>query len=261
MPITNTNKHWALQRKLLMNTKTGFNAEVYRHFKDVVDDDATTSASRKTLRDSLLINSKDSRTTAGFKIQFFRDRIQKVHEKVTVVGKLKDDFDADVKYKCQVQLMFTQDKDAAPTGRRPLTAEISFRIDETATTITRSKYQTLAQKIETTLATGTGFSWDKGKIICWYKDPERGYDLQIYALSKAEGEKVVKKILDIQNHPWDADKFKHTTPERSSDNTPGSMTILGDSVDKPRWRPTATVYFSYANLIVWNRTDPIRLVG
>ena len=259
MAQTNTNKHWALQRKLLMNTRTGFNAEVYRHFKDVVDGDAT-SASRKELRDSLLINNKDSRTTAGFKIQYFREQVQKVHEKVTVVGKIKDDFDADVKYKCQVQLMFVQDKDAAPRGRRPLRAEISFRIDETATTITRTKYQTLAQKIRSTLATGDGYTWDKGKVICWYKDWENGYDLQIYALNKTEGEQVVKKILDIQNHPWDANKFKFTTPEKDSDNTPGTVTILGETEDKPRWRPTAKVRFSYANLIVWNRKQPIRLV-
>lgn len=251
-----------MQRKLLMNTRTGFNAEVYRHFKDVVDGDATTSASRKELRDSLLINNKDSRTTATFKIQYFRDLVQKVHEKVTVVGgKIKDEFDADVKYKCQVQLMFVQDRSTTQKGRRPLTAEISFRIDETATTITRAKIAALAQKIRTTLATGAGYSWDKGKIICWYKDAERGYDLQIYALSKPEGEQVIKKILDIQNHPWDADKFKHTTPERDSDNTPGTVTILGESTDKPRWRPSALVRFSYANLIVWNRKEPIRIVS
>lgn len=259
MPTTNTNKHWALQRKLLMNTRVGFNAEVYRHFKDV-DGDGASSSGRRELRDSLLINNKDSRTTASFKIQYFRESVQKVHEKVTVIGKIKDDFDADVKYKCQIELNFVQDRAATPKGRRPLTAQISFRIDESATTITRAKYQALAQKIRTTLATGSGFSWDKGKIICWYKDPEHGYDLQIYALSKTEGERVVRKILDIQNHTFVTDKFKFTTPERDSDNTPGTVTILGDTVDKPRWRPAAKVRFSYANLIIWNRKDPIRLL-
>lgn len=261
MPTTNTNKHWAMQRKLLMNTRTGFNAEVYRHFKDVVDNDATTSASRKELRDSLLINNKDSRTTATFKIQYFREQVQQVHLKPTIVGIPKTKFDEDVTYKCQIQLVFQQDRLAAPTGYKPLEAVISFRLDETHLTLTETKYRALATKIRSEFANGTIYNFDKGKYICNYTDKSHGYYLQVYAASETEGKNLIKKVLNIRNHTFDSDCFRLSTPEKNSLNNPGNQTILGDSVKKPRWRPTGKVYFKYADLLVHGLDEPITLVA
>ncbi len=246
---------WAKHRKLLRTPDIGFNAEVYRHFK--INDLPGGGAA---LRDSLLIGAKDSRSKANFKIQYFRDQVQKVHLKPTIIGQIKDEFDESVSYKCQVQLYFRQDSDAVPSGKKAVTAQISFRLDETHKTITETNYKALANKIKVELAPRDGYLWNKGKILCLYNDEERGYRLQIYALSEAEGEQVVKKILSIQDHPFDEKLFRHSTPKRNSENTPGKVTILGTSYSEPRWRPTATVRFMWADLIVWNVPEPICLV-
>lgn len=261
MAVTNTNKHWALQRKLLMNTKIGFNAEVYRHFKDILDDDTTTTATRKTLRDSILINSKDSRTTAMFKIQYFREQVQQVHLKPTIIGQPKTTFDESVTYKCQVQLNFIQSPQAAPKGYKPIDAQISFRLDETHLTITETKYKALANKIRQEFAPSTIYHFDKGKHICYYRDAERGYDLRVRAASETVGKQVIQKVLDLQNHSFEAKYFNISSPERNSDNNPGNQTILGDSTKKPRWRPGGTVYFAYADLLVHGLDEPITLVA
>lgn len=247
---------WAKHRKLLRAKDIGFNAEVYRHFKTVDDN----TSGRTALRDSLLVGTKDSRSTALFKIQYFRDQVQKTHLKPTIIGQIKDTFDESVSYKCQVQLYFRQDSDAVPVDKKPVDAQISFRLDETYKTISKSKYESLANKIKATLAAGDGYKWSKGKILCLYNDEERGYRLQIYALNETEGEQVIKKILSIQDHPFDEKLFRHSTPKRNSENTPSKVTILGTSYTEPRWRPTATVQFMWADLIVWNVPEPICLV-
>lgn len=247
---------WPKQRKLLRAPEVGFNAEVYRHFKEIDD-----LPNRVAARDACLIGAKDSRSTASFKIQYFREFVQRVHNKPTIIGQPKTKFDQDVRYKCECQIMFRQNKGSVPKGKSPIEAEMSFRIDETHLTITDAKINQLASRIKTELAPNNqGFKFNKGKYICWYIDKERGYELQIYAVSPAEGEKVVKKILEIQNHPYDEKIFKHTEPRRNSENVTGKMTILGEQVNEPRWRPTATVEFVYADLAIWGLDDPVSLV-
>lgn len=250
---------WPRQRKLLRAVNIGFNAEVYRHFKDA-DNDATTSISRKALRDSLLIGAKDSRTTALAKIQFFRDQVQRVHHKPAIIGTFKDNFDSLVTYKCRVELFFSQDLASVPTGDRALSAEIGWRIDETNATITRAKIETIANKIKLEFGGTTPYTWDKGKYICWYKDKENFYDFQIYALNGTMGKNLIQKIIGMNNHSYDEDLFRLTTPSKNSVNNPGSRTILGKSYKKAKWRPTARVEFSYAQLIVHELPEPLVLI-
>lgn len=247
---------WPKQRKLLRAPEIGFNAEVYRHFKEIDD-----FPNRVAARDACLIGAKDSRSTASFKIQYFREFVQQVHNKPTIVGQPKHQLDQFVQYKCQCFLYFKQDPGSVPKGKQPLAAEIHFRIDETHKTITDAKINTLAKQIKRALVTGNdGYKWNKGKYLAKYDDPENGYFLQIYASSEDEGERVARKILSIQDHPFNEKIFRVTKPKRNSENTTGKITILGEQVSEPRWRPTATVEFAYADLIVWGLDDPISLV-
>jgi hypothetical protein len=238
-----------------MNDRYGFNWEVKRHFANHAD-----ATAKGRLKNLLLITRSDSRPEAESKIQFFREHIQKVHNKPTVIGEFKTNLDAKVKYRCQVQLYFKQDNDATPPGKDPLDAQISFRLDETYKTITEAKYKALAARIKTELSPNDGHRWNKGKYLCLYDDPEQGYHFQVYAISKAEGIEVIKKVLSIQNHTYNDKLFRCTEPERNSDNTPGSEIILGETRQLPRWRPTSNVRFQYADLIVWNVKEPICLV-
>lgn len=247
--------YWPKQRKLLRAPNIGYNAEVHRHFKDIDD-----TPNRKAIRDLCLIGAKDSRGTAESKIRYFRNFVQKVHSKPTIVGELKTSRDQQIVYKCQVQLYFQQDKDAVSLGNAPVDAQITFRLEQTHETITEAQYKQLAAKIKAEFATGNGYTWNKGKHICWYKDELNGYDFQVYAMSENEGEQIIKKVMQLKGHAFDDKLFRVTTPKKNSDTTPGNVTILGTSRKKPRWRPTATVRFLWADLIIWNIPEPITLV-
>lgn len=252
-------RSWALQRKLLRAPEIGFNAEVQRWFKDV----DTTSISRTKLRDSLLIQANESRTSAMFKIQYFRDFVQKVHDKVNIIGTLQGTYESEheVTYRPQVTLFFQQDIEAVPNDYYPITAEISFRLmNETNTTLTEANIKALATQIKTELTVNNGYTFDKGKYLCKYVDIENGYNLQIYAISDTEGEQVARKIVGIRNHTFIENNFKLTTPRKNSVNTTSSVNILGQPTKKARWRPTGRVRFMYANLYIPERPEPLCLV-
>lgn len=253
-------RSWALQRKLMRAPNIGFNAEVMRWFADV---DETPNVNRTTLRNSLLIQANESRTSALFKIQYFREFVQRVHNKPSIIGVPKEQFDIGIEfeYKPVVNLYFQQDKAAVSPGYAPVTAEISFRlINESLETLTKANLEVLAKKIKTDFAMGQGYTFNKGKIIANYRDKKYGYYLQIYVLNEAEGIDVVRKILSIQGHSYEEDKFRITQPKKASVNTTTNQTIAGTTYKKPRWRPTATVRFQWASLSVHSIPDPIYLV-
>lgn len=254
-------RSWPLQRKLLRAPEIGFNAELRRWFSDVDEDESLLG--RKNLRDSLLIQATDSRSKALFKVDYFRQFVQKVHLKPTVIGINKDDLDEryQVAYRPIVILYFRQDLAAVTSGLHAVEARISFRLmNETTASMTNTKLATLATKIKNELAISRGYTFNKGKYLCKYHDGENGYDLQLYTVSDAEGEQVARKIVGIQNHTFVDDKFTNSNPKRNSENTPTTTTILGKPYKKPRWRPTATVRFMYAEIILHTLPDPRTLV-
>ncbi len=159
-------KNWALQRKLLRAKGTGFNAELYEWFKDIDDADPTPSG-RKNLRNSLFIQANDTRNSALFKIQFFRDIVQRVHNRPTIIGQPKSFFDETVQYKCQVFLYFRQSLASTPKGKLPLAAEISFRLNETHLTITNTDIKKLATDVKQALVIGVnkGYKFSKSMVL------------------------------------------------------------------------------------------------
>lgn len=180
-----------------------------------------------------------------------------------IIGVQKESFDQlyDVAYRPQVTLFFKQDSDAVPPSYYPITAEISFRLmNETTESLTEANVKILATKIKNELAIGQGFDFDKGKYLCKYYDKEKGYDLQIYAINEAEGERVTKKILSIRNHTFVETNFRVTVPRKASVNVTGTINILGKLIKKQRWRPTAKVRFLFANLVIYGKPEPIYLV-
>lgn len=254
---------WPKQRKLLRAPSIGFNAEVYRHFKDVDSSSGSATAGRRALRDSLLIGAKDSRTTAITKIQYFRDQVQKVHLKPTIVGITKDELDSSIspKYKPQIILYFLQDIAAVPTDFTRIDARISYRLmDETSESLTMAKLRVLATQIKTEFAVSGGWTFSKGKIISNYNDAERGNVFRVYGISEAEGEKVIKKVLGMRSHTFDEKIYSLSNPKRNSVNTPGTRRILGKTYKEPRWRPNASVRFAYAEIILHGLPDPVCLV-
>lgn len=150
----------------------------------------------------------------------------------------------------QVCLFFEEDAPDVPSDFSLVQAEINFRImDETSATMTESKANSLASKIKAAFSTIPTWQFTKGKFIYSYQDKKNGYWLQIYAINKSEAEEVVRKILTIQNHTYDADKLKEShAPNKQSDSTPGTRIVYGKTVKKKRYRPERKVRFRYATL-------------
>jgi hypothetical protein len=168
------------------------------------------------------------------------------------------------KFKPQVCLQFKERADEVDPDYRPLTAEIKFRLmDETEDSITESKLKTIANKIKTEFGANGGFKWKKGKTLCAYNDPEKGYKLHIYAYSTSEGKEVINKVLDIQSHTPDWEKLtinENDQPSSAYPTIPRTKTIAGKTVRLPRRRPVGTVRFVRATCAVWGLTRPVPLI-
>ena len=244
------------------------NRQIKEDFADLNDAsgnwEPTIGTSRESMRKALLHEDTDSLLVTNTRMMLYYFTFGKASQlQPAIVGMSKEAWDLQqtVAYSPHIFLYFKQDSDAVPTGYYPIEADISFRLtNETSSSLTQANLETLANKIKAELGTGQGYTFDKGKYLCKYVDKENGYDFQLYTLNEAEGERVVKKIIGIRNHPYDDDKFKVTVPRRKSVNTTGNILILGKSRKKYRWRPTAKVRFLYAQMLVYNRPEPICLV-
>lgn len=235
-----TARKWAEIRKALMQGDC-YNKQVREWFGD--DDNDT----RIKLKELCLVDAKDSIAIAQQRIRFFREEVQKVHLKPDIIGVPKIDFDADVSYKPEVTLIFKQSKAATPKGKTSKNARISYRLmNQTSSTLSRTELINLGRDIYNDFAKPTAYRFNKGKIIGWYVKPEEGLNLQIYCHTEEIGETVVKKVLAHRNLTFDNDIYKFSKPNRNSDPTPGNITIMGNSVQKPVWRPTVFVEFDHA---------------
>ncbi|MBD2001917.1 MULTISPECIES: hypothetical protein [Cyanophyceae] len=158
----------------------------------------------------------------------------------------------------QVFLYFNQDGSTAIEG------EISFRImDRKTTTITDAEIKSLASIIRQKFATGGGFTWSKGKVMYSYTDWELGYQLQLLCSSEGEARRIIEQILDIRKFSpeWEyMNIIQNANPAKAFPQNPGRETILGQSVKLAQIRPSVTVRFQYAYLVLDGLSEPIYLV-
>ncbi len=254
---------------LQLTIRRYLNKQIRAAFRDKFGDGDTWEPEVGTTRGAMLraLLHEDSDpiavTSARMMLYYFTfGKAQALHP--TVVGMNKPTWDLEhyeVAYKPQVTLFFKQDSDAVPDNYHPVEANISFRLmNESTTTISQANVQMLANQIKNEIGLAQGYTFNKGKYLCKYKDKEHGYDFQLYTLNELEGEQVVRKIISIRNHVFDEKKFKVTVPKKNSDNVTENILILGKPTKKQRWRPTAKVRFMYAHLLIHNRPEPLCLV-
>lgn len=167
-------------------------------------------------------------------------------------------------YRPRVTLHFQQDKVGNTKASDLETGDISFRLmDESSESISQAKINLLTSKIEQAFTTGNDFVWRKGKQHATYYDLEKGYQLQILCLSKAEAKDLVKAVLSIQNDIYLPKNLKMHLDEDESANypsNPGTIKILGETVKKPEIRPTVNVRFTHATIKIWALRKPVILV-
>ena len=105
------------------------------------------------------------------------------------------------------------------------------------------------------------FTWEKGWYTLTYADQQRGYNLRLLVRSKAEGERIVRHVLEVQEHPFERDYLQFIENDRTYPQNPGTHRVYGRTVKKPVRRRRADVKFRYAQLFIWGLPNPINLVA
>lgn len=243
------------------------NPQVKRYFNDLggEDIDPDISTPRSSLRTACLLDDDDTLTMSLFKYLFYHFTVRRGDEILEpVYGIPVGTYHETRKFKPQIKLIFKEDLDTVEDGFTRVEAEITFRLmNETGETLTNTKIERLARNIKNELAIGDGFKFKKGKKLCSYNDPEKGYKLQLYCYDEPEAMKVVEKVLSIQNHAPQWENFnesKNKNEKKAYPTIPPKKKIVGKNRRIPRKRPTATVRFQYATLDVWGLKKPIPLV-
>ncbi|MGV0102347.1 hypothetical protein NSTCB13_00868 [Nostoc sp. DSM 114160] len=249
-------RNWALIRQGLING-TSYNAEVNAHFGDTSAD-----SGRDAAKNLCLITSTDSMQIAAQRQSFFYHQVLKIQNKPTIIGKPKVDVDADVTYHPQVFIRLWQDSTAVPRGKFPKSAEFSYRVmGETSETITNEKLNNYARLVYTAFFQDQ-FVINKGKYIGWYTSPVDGLHLQLYCIDEAECSRVAQAIVSKLNKAWTESLFKITKPARSNTvSSSDTITILGETKQRPQWRPNCTVRATEAWISLWAEAEEIPLIA
>lgn len=248
-----------LQRTL----RTLYNREVNAEFRDIEDDDEI-STPRAALKTACRITDDDSALQMLLRMIFYYFVLRKARDfQRPVYGVPLDDYQSMHKFAPCVHLYFRQDSAAVPPGRAPVRARISYRIrNETSATITESELRSHAIRIRNEFTTNNrGWRFTKGRILVTYKDLEKGLNLQLYVLNKAEGIEVIRKVCDCAQVAYDSDLVVVHESERNFPANPGNQTILGRSRRRPVQRPVTAVRFIKATASIWGIPQDITLVG
>lgn len=252
-------RNWSNQRSFLRETH---NQEVNDWFEDITNPNPDNSSGREQAKKACLVEPNDSQNMALIKIMTFRFTVQKVHLRPDVYGIESIPYQENVSFRPQVTLFFTQDASAAVPDRRRMEGQISFRlVNETSASITREKAQDIAAIIREQMTVPHNFIWKKGKYKLIYKDPERGLNLNIMALNKTEGLKLINKMITIVGAEYQSDLLKTSEPEKESSTNPTETVLVYEKQRKQRrWRPIGNVRFRYALLTIAGMQNRITLV-
>ncbi|NES80873.1 MAG: hypothetical protein F6K10_05420 [Moorea sp. SIO2B7] len=138
--------------------------------------------------------------------------------------------------------------------------QISYRLaDETIYEYNKDKANKLALAIQREMATPP-FEWNKGIYTAHYKDIEKGYRLRILCRDEAEGIRVIKAVLAIQNHTYQSDCFEFIKSGRDFPENPGTEVVYGQTRAKKNRRPRIQVPFRYAQLFPYGTSEAVNLV-
>lgn len=164
-------------------------------------------------------------------------------------GLPSENFHDSVEFVPQVKLIFFEKQaQAILKNRVPIRAEISFRLmGLTPTSITEQYVKNLAAKIKTVMATPV-FSFQKGQIKVSYRDLANGYRFILATDTVNTAVSVIQKVLTIQNHTYNSDYLTFSESLKDFPEDAGTQEILGQTVRKPRLRPSGTVRFRRAEL-------------
>lgn len=240
--------------------KRWHNKRVDEWFKNQPNDDISTP--KASLKHACKITDADTMQmiiARKFLFEFDAGYAQSVQ--TPIYGMPLDEVQGAVKFKPQINLHFKEKYPFIAERTRAVTGRIAFRLmNEESSTFTRFKAENLARSIKNTFASPI-FIWEKGKFYYYYRDKEKGYNLQILCKTKLEGRRVANAVLDIQGHSFNSEFEDFVENDRSYPNNPGTQIVYGQSVPRPIRRPTADVRFRYAQLLLHGQRRAINLVA
>lgn len=264
MPLPEGFSPWEHLQDVLMQS---YNRVVREEFSDLgnSDDDDDISTPRNSLKTACKIVENDSIPQALMRMLLFYFVLRKAQDLQTpVYGIPLPSYQEARKFRPQIQLYFQEDAQDIEEGYAPVTGEITFRLmNESSETLTESEVSAYANRVKNAFASGGGFRWAKGKLMCSYTDNPNGYKLQLLCRNKTEARRVVEQVLDIQQH---APNFKYLNVSENEEpaarypTIPPNQLILGRARREPRARPIADVRFQYALLHIHGLPHPIVLV-
>lgn len=239
------------------------NKAVRKYFKNQADNDISTP--KAGLKHACLIKDDDSGIMVQMRQWLFEITVGNAQSvQRPVYGIPVNEYQPDRRFKPQVKLYFLESWDETTHSNERIPqaeGEITFKLmDESSETISRAKAETLARAIKQELATPV-FTWEKGWYKSTYLDIERGYDLRLFVKNKAEGERVVRKILSIRNHAFERDNFQFIDHDRTYPVNAGTHRVYGRTVKKFIKRRRVDVEFKFAQLLIWGQPNPINLVA
>lgn len=259
MPLPEGFNSW---EHLQDQVRIAHNKAVQLYFKNQPDDDISTP--KRSLKHACLIQDIDTVPMVQLRMWLFEITVGHASSIQTpIYGIPVQEYQSEVKYRPQIKLFFIEplDSEVHHSGIRQVQGEITFRLmNESSESINRSDAERFATIIKNELATPP-FIWEKGWYKSTYLDAEHGYSLRLLVKSKAEAEKIVRKVLSIQNHSFSYEYFQFIEHERNYPIIPGTHRVYGQTAKKPRQRPRANVRFSYAQLYIWGRMKPVNLVS
>jgi hypothetical protein len=182
----------------------------------------------------------------------------------TIYGEPAEEYQARVaRYKPQVSLRFTEDRDDVLPGYQASTGRISFRLmDQTSNTISESEATALGRKIKEVFGSNKGYVWNRGKEMITYNDWDKGYYLQILTRNESNAKDLITRVLSVQNHTpnWkNAQGVKNEAELERYPYTPPTEQIMGKTVQGIRRRPNVNARFQYAVLHIHGLAKPVVL--
>lgn len=235
------------------------NQQVNQHFLDVdvpeIIEDIRTLPPEASLKKACLIKDNDTAPVVMLRMMLFYFTLRKAQDlQPEIYGIPQTNFQEIHKFSPQVRLHFSEDAADVEQGFAPVRSEITFRLkNETSETVTETKARVIANSIKSRLATPP-FVWQRGWFKATYLDKEKGYDFRLLVSTQAEGIRVVRAILGIQQDTFNPQLYQFSAredPAAAFPTLPETKIIYGKTRRLPRKRPRATIVFRRAELLVW----------
>lgn len=162
----------------------------------------------------------------------------------------------------EITLIFKGVDKTLGTKNNIVTGEKSFRFmgytDNPNMAIKREDLKLISQadisrigaRIRSTFKTTPPYTWAKGKDQVIYHDWMRGYNLNVYALNHAEGERLIRSILALRDLEIDETFLKYSEAKNTIKAYPpaSEIQVMGQTQKIPERLPKSNVIFSSAKI-------------